>query len=871
MASQNFDSLTELCRKAEAQSDFDEIARELTRTTIEVALESKACKIPSKRTAVSKPAPYQPWFDESCHVEKRKYFMLKNHLKRKGEKTLANQVCSAFKKFLSCKKREFNKLLNTKLKSLKNICPREYWKILNGCAEGKKLKERVSLEAFFEHFQKLSETAQGQDHEPTSTPPEPDPALNANITMKELRDFIASSSNGKASGPDGIRNEFLKNLPDEALECILEFFNKILDTGIIPEDWTIGTILPLYKNKGPPEDPGNYRGITLLSCLGKLFTAILNGRITTAMKSSLGQEQAGFRAGYSTMDHVFLLHHICDYYRQKGKQLYCAFVDYSKAFDLVNRAALWCKLIGEGISGKILRVIQNMYEGAKSCVQINGCLSNFFRCNAGVRQGENLSPILFAIFLNDFKTFIAQRTAGLLDLETSMSDYNVYVKLCVLLYADDTVLLAESAEELQKSLDALAAYCKTWDLTVNLDKTNVVIFSRGKITRHPTFLYNEGEVKVVDQYTYLGVIFNYNGSYKKAIANQKEVALKAMHRLLAKIRLLHLDVDTACELFHRCVMPILLYGSEIWACAPRNVKSLDVLYKGFLKQILGVYSFTPSCMVLGETGQPPFNSLIKARQIGFWAKLVHGPTPRLSKTILPVLENLQNTPTGVNGRSFHFDWLETLHANLNSLGISHFANNQNAASPKAVVACAKGAIRRLDIHEWENEINIHDQCTNYRMFKQNWGMCAYLIKLPPKLRIPLSKFRTRCHNLPICAKRFEQQKRNQQIAPAKCPLCKANDSPDEFHYIFKCSWLESKRRKLIPPRFTSSPNALAFHDLFNSEETDVLTNLARFAKAIMNEFSYEKPPSPVRLRATHVTRSGRVSKRPDYFRDIFSV
>ena len=85
MASKNFHSLTEKCKKAESQADFDEVAREFTQTTIEVALETKACKLPSKRTTVSKPAPYQPWFDESCHVEKRKYFMLKKPLKRKGE------------------------------------------------------------------------------------------------------------------------------------------------------------------------------------------------------------------------------------------------------------------------------------------------------------------------------------------------------------------------------------------------------------------------------------------------------------------------------------------------------------------------------------------------------------------------------------------------------------------------------------------------------------------------------------------------------------------------------------------------------------------------------------------------------------------
>ena len=123
----------------------------------------------------------------------------------------------------------------------------------------------------------------------------------------------------------------------------------------------------------------------------------------------------------------------------------------------------------------------------------------------------NLSPILFAIYLNDFQAFISEHSGGLGDLERVLEEFDVMAKLCVLLYADDTVLLAESAEELQLSLDALEKYCKKWDLTVNLDKTNVVIFSLGRIKAPIKFIFEGKEVKVVDDYTYLGVIFNFNG------------------------------------------------------------------------------------------------------------------------------------------------------------------------------------------------------------------------------------------------------------------------------------------------------------------------------------------------------------------------
>ena len=130
-----------------------------------------------------------------------------------------------------------------------------------------------------------------------------------------------------------------------------------------------------------------------------------------------------------------------------------------------------------------------MYQSAKSCVRSNGQLSEFFRCTAGVRQGENLSPVLFAIYLNDFQSFLAERTDGLTDLNLRLEEFDTFAKLCVLLYADDTVIMAESEVDLQRALDALAEYCNLWDLTVNLEKTNVVIFSQGRRTAKKPFMY----------------------------------------------------------------------------------------------------------------------------------------------------------------------------------------------------------------------------------------------------------------------------------------------------------------------------------------------------------------------------------------------
>ena len=116
------------------------------------------------------------------------------------------------------------------------------------------------------------------------------------------------------------------------------------------------------------------------------------------------ENQTGFRKSYATLDYIFNLHTIIQLCFAKGKKLYCAFVDYAKAFDTVWRKALWFKLINSGITGKCLNIIVDMYNGIKSIIELNDNIPDTFLCNVGVRQGEHLFPLLFAIFLNDIET-----------------------------------------------------------------------------------------------------------------------------------------------------------------------------------------------------------------------------------------------------------------------------------------------------------------------------------------------------------------------------------------------------------------------------------------------------------------------------------
>ena len=315
---------------------------------------------------------------------------------------MSYEKAKEFKKFITVKKKYYYNQLKNKIRTLRSSNSKDYWKLLNKSTESRISCNKICLQTFMEHFKKLNSVVEADDLSNDDLsgaaekfPAQPNNELNYEFSDQELCVLIAKLKNNKAGGIDWIRNEFLEKAPPNLITFMCHFFNLILDTGLIPDDWCRGNIMPLYKSKGSQDDPDNYRGVTLPSCLGKLFTVCLSHRISNYMckDEKLGFEQAGFSPEFSTLDHVFTLHAIIEYYKNKKGRVYCAFVDYSKAFDRIDRASLWVKLLKNGVNGKIIQVIYNMYKNAKSCVKSCDKISDFFSCDMGVRQGVLLPNI----------------------------------------------------------------------------------------------------------------------------------------------------------------------------------------------------------------------------------------------------------------------------------------------------------------------------------------------------------------------------------------------------------------------------------------------------------------------------------------------
>ena len=178
-------------------------------------------------------------------------------------------------------KYNYYKALHTKLRTLKSSSPKDYWKFLNVKSKAKSSAVKVSLDDFVKHFQDLAkvhscDSTDGDNFNVDHLVDVNNDDLNREISEDEVVKQMKKLKNNKAPGVDLILNELLKSSSAPLVETIVKLFNLVLDTGVIPSDWSIGMIKPLYKGKGSPESPDNYRGITLLSCVGKLFTAVLN-------------------------------------------------------------------------------------------------------------------------------------------------------------------------------------------------------------------------------------------------------------------------------------------------------------------------------------------------------------------------------------------------------------------------------------------------------------------------------------------------------------------------------------------------------------------------------------------------------------------
>ena len=365
-----------------------------------------------------------------------------------------------------------------------------------------------------------------------------------------------------------------------------------------------------------------------------------------------------------------------------------------------------------------------------------------------------------------------------------------------------------------------ADYCIKWFLQVNTAKTKVVVFSRGKVRKIPIFKFDHDIVEVVDEYVYLGTTFNYNNKFRKAQIKQLNQARRAMYSLLSKTYQLHLPIDILLELFDQLVLPILLYGSEIWGF--EVLHDLEIFHMKFCKQALSVNKTTANCMVLGELGRLKLEKYIESRMINFWCRIVHSGQDKFSGKVYIILKLL------FEKNIYQAPWLKKIKLTLDNMGMSNLWEICENTSYEWVKQTVERRLRDSHAQYWSACMYDNSHCVNYRIFKHSLCLERYLIDLIKRDRTILSRFRCGNHYLPIVAGRYSNTPREMRL----CTLCNLQSLGDEFHYLFVCPTFRSERKLFIDKYFIERPNTLKMGQLFNSNNVQTRLNLVKFCRKI---------------------------------------
>lgn len=370
---------------------------------------------------------------------------------------------------------------------------------------------------------------------------------NLTISRDDIAKKIIKLDPNKGSGPDGLPPIFIIKCA-KALTIPLEIiFNKSLRSGVFPSEWKAAHIVPVFKS-GDRSRCENYRPVSILSCLAKLFESLVYDTLFYHIEPLLSPRQHGFIRGRSTTSNLLeYKHYLCSAFA-KTSQADSVYTDFSKAFDKVDHCLLCTKLASYGIHGSLLRWIESYLSNRSQLVAVRGFTSLPARVTSGVPQGSHLGPLFFVAFINDL---ICKLTCP------------------CLLYADDLKIYTAirspaDSESLQSDLDTINIWCDENKMLLNVKKCFVISFTN-KIHRI-LYDYNlkgqtlERKAVVKD----LGVLFDEKLTFRDHydyIVNRSNQVLGFLSRTTKNFK----NPDSFLYLYYTLVRSILEYNSVIWS------------------------------------------------------------------------------------------------------------------------------------------------------------------------------------------------------------------------------------------------------------------------------------------------------------------
>lgn len=769
-----------------------------------------------KKYTVSNNVRKEVWFDNDCKVAKTECKKKLRKFRRSRTSLDLQEYLTKKKTYTTLRKLKRQAYRRNKADILNNNLKNSavFWKEarLLGCGNRNSngLPDSVSLDDWYHHFRNVfrqcEDIEKNKEHVRSNTEENKDHTLNKPISKEEVKQAIKYLKTGKSGGLDGVVPEMLKCGGEDVVDFLFKLFNKIFDCGVYPSEWSEAIVVPIFKS-GDTNSPDNYRGISLINIVCKCYTSILNRRLYLWMEDNgvIVENQAGFRRDYSTTDQIFSLHAVIQKsMSRKGQKLYVAFVDFKKAFDSVNHEKLLEIAYLEGIRGKFFCALQVMYDSLVSCVRVNNEFSDMFECPVGVRQGCVMSPTLFSLFINQLANHINDTGTHGVQLLPNM------LELFLLLFADDIALLSTTPGGLQAQLNSLKVCCDRLKLTVNKNKTKVMVFRKGGFLGEKEMWYFEDKMlEVVNKYCYLGFNFTTKLSYNIGTSHLVAKGKKAVYLVSRVVQnCKEMSPSTFFNIFDTKVLPILLYSSEIWGY--QRLDQVERVHMLACKRFLGVPLKTPNKMVYSELGRYPLFINSSVRCIKYWFKVLQMEPHRLPKQAYSMLLAMD-----VNGKR---NWVTHIKELLLSLGFGYVWMDQGVLNTGGFLTAFRQRMIDTFIQEWSVVVRNKSRYELYSRVTNNFGRAAYIKNIDVYcFRVALCQMRLGV--LPI---NNNMNRYGDNPSASMCPFCPYLIE-DENHLICVCPVYEYLR-----VRFLYNIKCDGLHEMLKGEDTSTARTISKY-------------------------------------------
>ena len=592
--------------------------------------------------------------------------------------------------------------------------------------------------------------------------------LNVPITIDEIRKAIAKCKNGKAVGIDNIPNEILK-LP-QIHDLIHRLCDMCFEKNVVPTVWLKSIIHPILKKGRDARVPVSYRSISLMSTVAKLFNSVINTRLVTFLEdyNLLSDEQNGFRRSRSCLDHLYVLTSILRNRKRAGLSTYLAFVDFNRAFDTVNHSLLTYKMRTHGLYGKFYNIVATMHTKLQSTLRINNCLTDWFDILSGVRQGDNLAPTLFAFFVDNLAGDINRLDCGV----------QIGNEKCgILMYADDIILLTETPEHLQQSLDTLHDWTKHWRLIVNVGKTKTMHCRKpSEIVTNAIFTLGTERLDMCTNYRYLGFEITEHLDYGFSVNTLSNASSRAFGALVAKSRHLGgLGYATFTKLYSNCVVPVMDYAAGIWGIKRHNPP--DIVQRKAMRYFLGTNKFTAIPALEGEMGWFPPHIRHKLDVTRLLWRLSRMSSERLTKRVF--LWDLDQPHS----------WGSDVSRIVRSAGY----HGDILVVPYNIVNMVREHLETNYTQQWLTDINSMPKLRTYRTLKFTFGVEDYVSRPMDKyFRSALARVRMGVFPIRIETGRWRGLPLHDRI----CVNCDLDEVETEEHFLCVCPRHDALRNEL---------------------------------------------------------------------------